>query len=42
MYLRTAFYIVIVPRSTTANTSLDILSYTQDMVIIQFYIPVCY
>ena len=31
----------IVPRAVE-NTSLDILSYTQDQVIIQFYIPVCY
>ena len=34
-------YTVIVPRAVE-NTSLDILSYTQDVVIIQFYIPVCY
>ena len=35
------YYIVTVPRAVQ-NTSLDILYYTQDVVIVQFYFPVCY
>ena len=35
------YYIFIVPRAVQ-NTSLDIFSYTQDMVILHFYFPVCY
>ena len=34
------YYTVVVPRSTEANTSLDVLSYTQNMVIAELNIPV--
>ena len=35
------YYIVTVPRAVQ-NTSLDILFYTQNLAIFQFYFPVCY
>ena len=33
-------YPLIVPTSAIVNTSIDVLSYTQDMIIVQFQIPV--
>ena len=35
------YYIVTVPRAVQ-NTSLDILSYTQNLAVFQFYFQVCY
>ena len=42
MYTRNIYFLIItVPKSAQDNTSLDILSYTDYAVIIQFNIPVC-
>ena len=43
MYNIGAIYslIITVPKSTQNNSSLDILSYTEYAIIIQFNIPVC-
>ena len=41
VYMGHLFLIKTVPKSAQDNTSLDILSYTEYAVIVQFNIPVC-